>query len=227
MFDPYVATHDEAISRLRVAAARWSLQMVADAFLSSLSTRRLDWRSALGSYSVAQHMPDHEQTQSEGQSKVRGLYAGEREQGINVLNFERFKWGGVRHSHPVYAMLDLELLAEDPAPSPTADDHRIFGDIIATVAAVLPAVTSAALHSHFAKVFKSNKSERDQLIASLGLAGVLTTADHPGFVEQFVPHMRRALPNRHFIDMAYPACWWTGKDGVNTKQVQRLFSLDS
>ena len=29
-----------------------------------------------------------------------------------MLNFERFKWGGVRHSDPLYAALDLERFAE-------------------------------------------------------------------------------------------------------------------
>lgn len=226
MFDPHVASHDETISRLRAVAARLSPRVVADAFLSSLSTRRLDWRSALGSYSVAHGMPDHEQTPGERQCQICGLYAVEREQDMNVLNFERFKWGGVRHTDAVYALLYLELLLEDPASSPTTDDCQIFGDIVAAIAAVPPTVTSAALQLHLAGIFKSNKSERDQLIAILGLAGVLATSDHPGFTDQFVPYARRTLPNRRFVDMAYPACWWRGDDGVNAQQVKKLFGLD-
>lgn len=226
MFDPYVGSHDETISRLRAVAANMSLRVVADAFLSSLSTRRLDWRSALGSFSVAYGMPDHDQTPGERQCQICGLHAGEREEDLNVLNFERFKWGGVRHANPVYALLDLELLSEEPASSPTTDDRRIFGEIVARIAAVPPTVTSAALQSHLAGIFKSNKSERDQLIAILGLADVLATVDHPGFARQFVPYALRMLPNRHFVDMAYPACWWVGADGVNSQQVRTLLGLD-
>ena len=62
MFDPVTPTHDEAISRLRAAVERLKLHQVADGFLASLSTRRLEWRSALGSYSVARWMPEHEAT---------------------------------------------------------------------------------------------------------------------------------------------------------------------
>ncbi len=226
MFDPQVTTHDETIFRLREVAACTSSQTVANAFLCSLSTRRLDWRSALGSYSIAQGMPDHKQTPGEHQCNICGLYAGKSEHDLNVLNFERFKWGGVRHANPVYALLDLQLLADDPAPSPTIEDHRILGEIVAAAAAVPPAVTSAALQSHLAGIFKSNKSERDQLIAILGIAGVLATAEHPGFADRFVPYACRSIPNRHFVDMAYPACWWTGRDGVNARQIQRLFGVD-
>ena len=226
MFDPYVASHDETISRLREVAASMSLRAVADAFLSSLSTRRLDRRSALGSYSAAHGMPDHEQTPGEQQCQICGLYAGGRDEDLNVLNFERFKWGGIRHANPGYAPLDLELPSEEPASSPTTDGRRIFGDIVARVATVPSTVTSAALRSHAAAIFKANKSERDQLIAILGLAGVLATVDHPGFAGEFVPYARRTLPNRHFVDMAYPACWWKGENGVNSQQVRKLFDLD-
>ena len=52
MFDPIRPTHGEAISRLHSVIHRLEPRQVADGFLASLSTRRLDWRSALGSYSA-------------------------------------------------------------------------------------------------------------------------------------------------------------------------------
>ena len=99
----------------------------------------------------------------------------------------------------------------------------IFRDLVAALANAPASVTSAKLHKHLPTSLKANKAERDMLVAILGLCGVLGTADHPGFFDQFVPVRQRSLPNRHFIDMDYPACWWTRSDGVNTNRLQELF----
>lgn len=226
MFDPVKPTHEEAISQLRFAVSRVGLRQVADGFLASLSTRRLEWRSALGSYSVGRWLPIHEPTPGEQSCRVCGLYHGYKhvkEHDLNVLSFERLKWGGVRHADPIYAALDLELFAEAPPPAPTVDDIQVFRDILAAIESVPATVTSAALHKHFPASLKANKAERDQLVGILGLCGVLGTSEHPGFGERFIPVHQRALPNRHFIDMAYPACWWRGADGLNADRLQKVF----
>src|SRR3712207_5248811 len=48
------AGHDEVVAEVRERAARLRGGRVAGAFLASLTSRRLDLRSALGSYAVAQ-----------------------------------------------------------------------------------------------------------------------------------------------------------------------------
>lgn len=226
MFDPIKPTHEEAISRLHVAVNRVDLRQVADGFLASLSTRRLEWRSALGSYAVGRWLPVHEPTPGEQSCRVCGLHHGYQhvhEHDLNVLNFARLKWGGVHHSDPIYGALDLELFAATPPPAPTANDIRIFRDILSAIAAVPGTVTSSALHKHFPASLKANKAERDQFVAILGLCGVLGTSAHPGFGEQFIPAYQRKLPDRHFVDMAYPACWWRGADGMNVDRLQKVF----
>lgn len=226
MFDPIKPTHAEALARLCAAAEQLELRQVADGFLASLSTRRVEWRSALGSYSVARWLPDHEATPGEPHCRICGLHHGYvhvKEHDLNVLSFGRLKWGGVQHSDPMYAALDLELFVEAPPTAPTAEDIGIFRDLIEAIASSPPTVTSAMLHKRFPPSLKANKGERDTLIAILGLCGVLGTPDHPGFGERFVPVRQRTLPNRHFIDMAYPACWWRGSDGVNEDRLQKVF----
>jgi hypothetical protein len=228
MFDPVKPTHDQAIAQLHAALERVSLRQVADGFLSSLSTRRVEWRSALGSYSVARWLPTHAhmpETFGELRCRICGLYedpTGE-EQDLNVLNFERLKWGGVRHSDPIYATLDLELFAGAPPPAPSEEDLRIFRDLVECLVSVSPTLTSAQLHKHFPVSLKANKAERDQIVAILGLCGILGTVQHPGFGERFVPEHERQLPDRHFVDMAYPACWWRGSDGLNEDRLREAF----
>jgi len=225
MFDPIKPAHDEAISQLWAASEPLSLRQVADGFLASLSTRRLEWRSALGSYSCARWMPKHEPTPGVRPCQICGLYdyATFPEHDLSMLNFMRLKWGGVEHASPLYAALDLQLFGREPLPLPTAEDVRIFRELIEAIRSAPLSVTSATLHKHFPATLKSNKAERDQTVAILGLCGVLGTADHPGFAERFVPWNQRTLPDRHFVDMAYPACWWRGSDGLNMDRLQEVF----
>lgn len=142
---------------------------------------------------------------------------------LNVLNFERLKWGGVRHLDPLYAAFDVErfILLEPATPQPS--HVALLWDLLDAIALVPPQMTSAALHTALPRAIRGNKAERDVLIGILGLCGILETADHRGFRTSFVPHVERQLPIRRFVDMAYPACWWTGADGVNWDAVEYWF----
>jgi hypothetical protein len=56
---------------------------------------------------------------------------------LNVLNFERFKWGGVRRDQPVYATFDLERSRCLDPPSPTDADVATFLSILRTIESAL------------------------------------------------------------------------------------------
>jgi hypothetical protein len=224
MFDPLRATHDEIIARAISTARTTEKRQVADAFLASLTTRRLDLRSALGSFAVLQFFPDHGASSGEQQCTICGLYnRSDKVHDLNVLNFERLKWGGVRHSQPLYAALDLELFASTDVPVPSDRDRQTFCAIVDAIRRVSGDTTSAALQKHLAMLFKSNKAEREILIGILGLCGILETAAHSGYADGFVQYNQRELPARRFIDMAYPACWWAGANGVNDRALNDFF----
>ena len=62
------------------------------------ASRRVEIRSALGSFAVLQHFPMHAAPGQREACPVCGDYNRPAdEEDLNVLNFERFKWGGVRH----------------------------------------------------------------------------------------------------------------------------------
>jgi len=223
MFDPIIVDHTQAINRLLGSVKKLDKRKVADAFLASLTTRRLDWRSALGSYAVFQHLTPHSPQIDNGRCFACGMYLHASEEDLNVLNFERFKWGGVRHDQVSYAAIDLELFLSEPVSKPTAEDIGVFKNILSAIDAASPNVTSSALQSHLAKTIKSNKSERDALIAILGFCGILGTSSHSGYSTAFAPVNMRPLPDRHFVDMPYPACWWKRSDGINRSQLVEYF----
>jgi hypothetical protein len=98
MFPPQDYDHDRVIAEIHRLRALITPKAVGDQFLASLSTRRLDLRSAMGSYAVARHLPAHEFVRSKvftfggdtcgicGESRKV-----EKKMDMNVLNFERFK----------------------------------------------------------------------------------------------------------------------------------------
>jgi hypothetical protein len=226
MFDPEVLNHDEVVTRLTGAVAKLSRRVVADAFLSSLSTRRLDWRSALGSYAVFQHLPLHSPQVHENNEKrcqLCGFYLAPVAHDLSIINFERLKWGGVRHDHIEFASFDLELFLKQEVSTPSIEDIKIFQALIHSIEDSPPDTTCAALQSRFAKLLKSNKAERDILVGILGYCGVLATPTHKGFSDVFVDVTNRELPDRRFVDMAYPACWWQGDVGVNQSRLADYF----
>lgn len=223
MFDPIDLDHDEALNRLQDIISRLNTKVVANAFLASLSTRRLDWRSALGSYAVFRHLPEHSFTENEIQCSICGQYETERSFDLNVLNFERMKWGGVRHSDVIYAVLDLTLFLNDTPPDPTANDLHIFESLISAIKCAPEGTSSATLHKVFPKALKANKAEREVVTGILGYCGILGTPLHPGFSTSFVPNIDRILPDRHYVDMAYPACWWSSNVGINNARLIDYF----
>jgi len=127
---------------------------------------------------------------------------------LDVLNFERHKWGGVRHQAPLYRMLDLEQLVVEPPLAPTKDDiaimHAILGAIVKSPAKETPSKLSARL----ADVLRSTKDERNTLIDILAASFIITAKKE------------RSAPGEWSW-----AGEWRGEDGMDAKQVRALFGM--
>ena len=50
---------------------------------------------------------------------------------INVLNFERIKWGGVRYGNLLCTWFDLTRLESEDVPEPSAADIEAFRTLLA------------------------------------------------------------------------------------------------
>lgn len=212
-----------SIAKAPSVAGETSARDVADAFLSSLSSRRLDWRSALGSYAILSHLKVHALELgglgSRQSCTVCGEFLDSHDEDWSVQNFERHKWGGVRHPQVPYAAFDLQQFKAAAPPRPSDNDVAIFRELLRAIEAASPDTTADKLHKHLGPMLKPNKDERDILIAILGIAGILETKEHPGFLLRFIRADERHIPSRRFIDMSYPACWWRRSDGVNHEAV--------
>jgi hypothetical protein len=218
MFGPRPMTHDQIVSWLLRARASVSRQEVTDAFLASLGTRRLDWRSALGSFAVARHFPDHSHPAGGARHCTTcgsaGGPADDTAGDLSVLNFERFKWGGVRHLDPVYAALDLELFAKGEKPAPRVEDFAIMNRVVEAVGGLDAEARLDRLQRELGKHLASSKDERRVLLEILGYCGVLQDPDYPGFLDRFTPSAARRTASSHG-DWSYPVEHWRGRHGTN------------
>lgn len=231
MFGPApTRTHDETLQDLYNLLEKISPEDIANAFLYSLSTRQLQYRSALGSYYYALAIPNHSHNEPGtcyfcNWMPFRGESAPELElSGYNIFNFERYKWGGVCHTHPEYALFDLEQFLLLPKVTPAAEDWTILKAVLHAMEELPPSKKAGAYRELITKkkLLKSNKSEVEVLLNILGICGVLSSADAPCYCDRFVDVWHRS-PREHTNDYTYPVNWWRVSDGVNEERFQKVF----
>lgn len=240
MFDyPPYQTHEEALHRLKMVVASIDPTEIANAFLFSLSTRKLEYRSALGSFYYAKAIPNHKIMKSHNEKLAalgnhcyfcdwqawdRKPSDWERRQGLNVLNFERLKWGGVRHTELDYALFDLEQFLLLPKVTPTETDIDIFQKILDCVKLLGEQDKVGKLRDRIIKerIFKTNKDEVSIILGELGICGILAGKQYPCFEERFVNVYDRD-PVEYKSDFSYPINRWRAKDGINMDRLKNVF----
>ena len=231
MFEPISISHDECIASIVDLVATISKAQIAKGFLSSLTSRRLDLRSSLSSYSMAKHIPAHQYTPViSGTSYKEGIATSHSytcsicrdvqygvggaeayvNTDLNVLNFERIKWGGVRHGNILYMLFDLEQFNNTDIPEPTSDDIFCFKEILKTIENSAPEDYPSTLEKRLATVIKSSKTERQMLIEILASMGVLKPS-----------HYDR--PRRGKNDWVF-AEYWRGEDKYSREAIGEYFA---
>jgi hypothetical protein len=228
MFDPIQVTHDQTVEWVIRSRSGVLQDDVVRGFLTSLSSRRLELRSALGSFAVLRNFPPHKWRQGEHsghQCPMCGAYVetGEQIEDLNVLNFERFKWGGVRH--PLYAAFDLERFNQADVPDPTDNDLAILRQIVQIAASMPKSARLADLAKALAPTLPSNDAERRTLIGILGFCGILRDPQKPGYREGFPPYSVREETPWHKDDWPYPVQWWDGSQGVSSEAIRDWFPM--
>ena len=244
MFDyPVYITHDEAINKLRQVLSKINPEDVANAFLYSLSTRKLEYRSALGSFYYAKAIPNHKLNDnisivvpsSHPTAQTHCYFCGwrawktppneyDKRLGLNVFNFERYKWGGVRHTYLDYALFDLEQFLLLPKVTPTDNDKEILIRLLKCVDKLESHNKAGKLRDLIIsqKIFKSNKDEVGIILNILGICGILTNRDYPSYDVRFVDeHNREPVEMKN--DFEYPVNRWSASDKVNYSKFEKVF----
>lgn len=232
MFDyPEFKTHDEVLKKLELVLSRINPDDVANAFLYSLSTRKLEYRSALGSYYYAKAIPKHKLEENVNHCYLCGWYAWKKspseydlKTGINVFNFERYKFGGVRHTSLDYALFDLEQFLKLPKVTPNDEDKKMLCKLLKCINNLEGNEKINKLRDVIIKekIIKCNRNEVDVILDILGICGILQNKTFPCYEEKFVDEYERA-PIEYKNDFTYPANRWCSKDGINYKRFEKIF----
>jgi hypothetical protein len=226
MFQPFEASHDEIVSQIVSIRSSINHEDIAAAFLASLSSRQLELRSALGSYAVAKSFPKHtfqvgiSHGNGSSQCKICHIYSSHRQvKDLNVLNFERYKWGGVRHDNSLYIAFDLEQFQKIGRVEPQVEDLAIMRKIID----IISTTKLRDLEKNLSKILPSNKSEREILLEILSYSGILQSKDKTDAFTSSVNDTDREISPSTMIDWNCPTSWWRGSDGVNLEALTYYF----
>lgn len=215
--------HDQWVAEVRDVARDLKPDDVGAAFLTSLTSRRLDLRSALGSLAVARWLPDHEYTaDGAGYCSVCGTRQ-EATADLNVMSFERFKWGGVQRADLPYLSFDLTMFERAPRLSLDDDAVGLGRMLLRSIGDVPPEYTAVRLAPTLTFI-KGNKAERLVMLEVLGVAGVLQDPSHPGYRTAFVDYADRESTAAHYEDQSYPLPWWRAQHGFDAAAVDEWFS---
>ncbi len=230
MFDPVTISHDDCVSQIIEIANSISMEQAVKAFLSSQSTRRLDWRSGIASYYITKLMIPHKYTPIESGYSCEdgkmicvsytcevcknlryGVIGHEKyiKNDLNVLNFERIKWGGVRHGDLLYTLFDLEQFQKEQITEPTETDISIFKGILSAASTCKSGDFPSGLRDKLKDIpeLKSNKDERTVILEILACIGGLKPMSYD-----------KAAKGKHdwtFVE------YWRGEDGYDTEAVER------
>ena len=226
---PRIISHRETLDRIKSVLKKITPHDVASAFLCSLSTRRLEYRSAIGSYWYAVSIPEHESVHTGNLNKEIQctLCEWHNKDDVNVLNFERYKFGGVRHTTAYYALFDLEQFVKLPKVTPTQEDRDILLRILSCVNLLKDNDKVGKLRDTIIKehIFKTNRNEVSMLMDILGTCGILSSKEFPCYYDKFVDqHAREPVETTN--DFKYPANRWRKKYGINKECFKRVFDFD-
>lgn len=221
--------HDAVVDRAVVAAAAVSRKQVAKAFAASLRSRRLDWRSALGSLAAVQHLAGHafqpRSVKDPSHCAVCGLQqqVSIDPQAMAQLRAEQLYL--VRFYEVAYAGVDLQAFQGLQVPEPTRSDLDLLRALLDGLRS--PGMKLGQLNGAIRVGFKSNKNQRAYILEALGIAGILCPADVPSFEERWVGYQEREFDQsvRHFYskDSAYPLRHWSRESCLNERAVDRWF----
>lgn len=218
-------THDDAVDRSFSTFKLLQKSQVVHHFVSSLSAARADWRAGLSAYAMMQTMPAH--TFQPTEAGFCSICSGMPESQFfdrTALNRLRFSSGSLAvFKTPFEIQFFLEQEAQLEAVEPTKTDLLLLDrlwDCIASSAAQGP--TDLAKEVRAIPGLKVSPEQARGLVETLGLCGVLRTAEHPGYDGRFT-NPGLAPSKTSSSNWAYPVDFWTAKDGLCEKAVRFWF----
>jgi hypothetical protein len=232
-------SHDEMISEIKSLSERISLETAAKAFLYSLSSEDMRYRTAVSSLIWARSLPEHDLL-SDGAEKTEwrapscvicGCTHGLN--GAEMIDWN--KYGVFRYLPPKqygrspdftcaeYVLNDLREFEKLPAVEPCDEDYSILNGIFACVMELKPHNMDIALLSEIRsrKLINATGNAIHCILGILSICGILESDEQQGFLHGFtnsgdIGDYRDGLS-------FYPLFYWRGKNGVNDTAIKEIF----
>ncbi|WP_338540050.1 hypothetical protein [Paenibacillus tundrae] len=222
--------HDETIAELKMLAEHWTLDEAVQAFVASLWSSPMIWRSLLTGKLIASNMPNHEHRPypSSEICEICGLSVNQAED-KTIQWYWRMTEGTPLDGDPfghVLALRELIDVKEKDLPVPNEYDRWTFRAVL-TVLRTLPPKTryskAAALLKKEGLLPTKTEYVYRNLLETLALIGILDTPEHPGLITAFTSYRERDQRPNVRVEVQAPLAWWDSSVGVNEENLARLF----
>ena len=232
-------THDEMVSEIKALSQRISPEDAAKAFLYSLSSGDMRYRSAISSLVWARSLPEHELV-SNGVKKTEWrtpvcVVCGCSHGFDSAEKVDWNKYGVFRYLPPKqygrepdytcaeYVLNDLREFEKLPFVEPSDEDYRILNGIFACAKEMKPHNMDTALLAEIRKrkFIDATGNEIHCILGILSVCGILEGAENKGFLHSFANYTDHG-EGRDGLTF-YPLNFWRGRDGVNYQAVAGIF----
>lgn len=220
-------SHDEATKRLLAAYKNTKLIQASNAFLYSISSKAVEFRTGLPAFAYAMHFPKHDFKKSDKSSMCRICGMEKKDEfDFSEKYYRKFDWGNGLRNNPMEPAFDLEFFNTLPEVQPTNTDIKLFKSIITLIEKSDPEDTARAIENKTKDILKGNKYTREYFFETLGVCGILETEDFKGYDKEFMTIWKsqggNSRPNK-FVECDPPLSFWKAKDGINWKSLHYFF----
>lgn len=221
-------SHQEAVERLLKVREKITIKEASDAFLASLGSQGIEYRTGLAPLAYSLHFPEHKYKKSPGSSKICAICGMNQSENFDLteMAYRKYDWGNGMRSEPFTVAFDLEFFAQLPKVKPTSEDIELFRKVLSEIESANPNDTGRKIADRLKTVVTGNKYTRDYFFESLAVCGLLETPDFPGFDKKFMTIWKAqgggSRPNK-VVECDPPLSFWRAEHGINQESLSRFF----
>ncbi|WP_440830798.1 hypothetical protein ACTABV_03350 [Pseudomonas fragariae (ex Marin et al. 2024)] len=217
-----IIEHDALISMLGAEKKLAKKKDVVDSFLVGLENGAPEKRAALSAFAIMLNFPSHHFKSAHGfQCDICGAFES-RKINFTLYNVMRYVDGSTNNGDP--GQLYVFLKAHNLNPVERPKSIGVLKAILNTIRSSDPSDTPTILEKKIRALpdAKLDKEQSRGLLDLLGHIGVLESAEHKGFINEF-KNLELVPTKSRSSDWSYPVDFWKGECGINEDAVEFWF----
>lgn len=221
--------HDKIIVNLKKFSKQWTIKEASDAFIASLWSAPIIWRSLLTGKLIADSIQEHNYTPYSSSNTCRICGIKENSNIDRSLEWYFLMTNGTSLDGDLFGHLVAmeELSNEKILPKPNDYDLWVFRKML-TVIRLLPDKARYSKAAEFLKKENLLPSKKlylyKNLLESLAIIGILDTNDYPGMATSYTTYEKRDMRPNTKVEVQAPLAWWDSNIGINENTLKTIFS---